>query len=416
MEKTAEYVRGLYKAQAGENLVYHTISHTEGVVKAAEQIADHYQLNELDYLAVCIAAWFHDTGYLFGLPEEHEQKGAELAADFLEKAQADPELIEKVRQCVLATKLTCRPASLIEKIIADADLFHFGTDGFRESNKSMRREMELRSGKEIPGEQWRKSTLIMLKRHEFRTDYARALLQKGKLENIARLEARQEEQEQKALKKQKALEAAAESEDSAEKGAFDNERPGGADSAVKKKRPEKGAGKKPARGIETMFRTTSINHLHLSEMADNKAHILLTINSIIVSILVTLLFRGLDDDSKLLIPGLMFLFTSLITIVFAVLVTRPNVTSGVFTKEDIRNKTANLLFFGNFHRMDLEDYQWGVREMMNDADFLYGSMTRDIYNLGVVLGRKYKLLRYAYSFFMIGLIVSAISFVFVVID
>lgn len=165
-----------------------------------------------------------------------------------------------------------------------------------------------------------------------------------------------------------------------------------------------------------MFRTTSVNHLRLSEMADNKAHILLTINSIIVSILVALLFRRLDGDSQLLIPGLMFITTSLITIVFAVLVTRPNVTSGVFTKEDIRNKTANLLFFGNFHRMNLEDYQWGVKQMMDDADFLYGSMTRDIYNLGVVLGRKYKLLRYAYTFFTVGFIISALSFVFVVIS
>jgi len=387
LEKTAAHVRGLYDAHADENLIYHTLSHTESVVKAAEQIADHYQLDEQDYLAVCIGAWFHDTGYLFGGFEEHEQKGAELAVDFLKKEQASPELIEKVRQCVLATRLTCRPATLIEEIMADADLFHLGTEQFRESNKKMRKEMELRCGKKIAGEQWRKSAIIMLKQHDFRTDYARALLQKGKLDNIARLETRQEEQEQKAL-----------------------------ESEAPASQPGKAGGKKPGRGIETMFRTTSVNHLRLSEMADNKAHILLTINSIIVSILVALLFRRLDGDSQLLIPGLMFITTSLITIVFAVLVTRPNVTSGVFTKEDIRNKTANLLFFGNFHRMNLEDYQWGVKQMMDDADFLYGSMTRDIYNLGVVLGRKYKLLRYAYTFFTVGFIVSALSFVFVVIS
>ncbi|HYH55159.1 MAG TPA: HD domain-containing protein, partial [Anseongella sp.] len=232
MERTAEYVGDLYKAHADEKLVYHTITHTQGVVKAAEQIADHYQLDETDYLAVYISAWFHDTGYLTGLPEEHEQKGAELAAEFLRKEGADPALIEKVQQCILATKLTSRPVSLIEKIMADADLFHFGTESFRESNKSMRREMELRYGREIPGGQWRKSAIIMLRQHEFHTDYCRALLQKGKLENIARLEAREEEQQQKALKKQQALEAGT-TEASGEKGGPKGKLPGEEATALK---------------------------------------------------------------------------------------------------------------------------------------------------------------------------------------
>ncbi|HTN17227.1 MAG TPA: Pycsar system effector family protein, partial [Chitinophagaceae bacterium] len=80
-------------------------------------------------------------------------------------------------------------------------------------------------------------------------------------------------------------------------------------------------------------------------------------------------------------------------------------------EEDLKKKRANLLFFGNFHKMSLSDYQRGIDAMMADSEFLYGSMTRDIYNLGVVLGRKYKLLRVAYSFFMFGFIISILSFV-----
>src|SRR5690606_12247279 len=142
-------------SHADENLVYHTVEHTAEVVKAAEQISDHYQLDETDYLAVYIAAWFHDTGYLFGQPEGHELKGAALAEEFLKGQQADAVLIEKVKQCVLATRLSAKPESLIERIMADADLFHFGTENFRNNNRMMRKEMELRSGKRIPGGQWR---------------------------------------------------------------------------------------------------------------------------------------------------------------------------------------------------------------------------------------------------------------------
>lgn len=51
-----------------------------------------------------------------------------------------------------------------------------------------------------------------------------------------------------------------------------------------------------------------------------------------------------------------------------------------------------------------------MSQMMRDQDYLYGSLVKDIYNLGVVLGRKYKLIRLAYNVFMIGIIVSVIAF------
>ena len=61
----------------------------------------------------------------------------------------------------------------------------------------------------------------------------------------------------------------------------------------KTKDPEKK--KKLNRGVETMFRTTSKNHMDLSSIADNKANIMISVNSIIISILVTVLFRKLED-------------------------------------------------------------------------------------------------------------------------
>src|SRR5690606_23263860 len=59
---------------------------------------------------------------------------------------------------------------------------------------------------------------------------------------------------------------------------------------------------KPDRGIETMFRTTSHNHILLSDMADNKANILITINSIILSIVVSVLVRKVEENMDLVVP------------------------------------------------------------------------------------------------------------------
>jgi MFS-type transporter involved in bile tolerance (Atg22 family) len=167
---------------------------------------------------------------------------------------------------------------------------------------------------------------------------------------------------------------------------------------------------KPERGIETMFRTTSKNHVEFSAMADSKANIIISVNSIIITIIIGVLLRKLDSNPHLTIPTFILLVVCLVAIVFAILATRPNITSGKFTKDDIVNKKANLLFFGNFHKMALKDFQWGMQEMLNDSDYLYGSMIKDIYFLGVVLGRKYNYLRVSYTVFMYGLVLSTIAF------
>ena len=168
---------------------------------------------------------------------------------------------------------------------------------------------------------------------------------------------------------------------------------------------------KPSRGIETMFRITSRNHLQLSSMADSKANIMISINTIVISVVLSTSTGKIAEYPHLLMPVIVLSLVCLTTIVLAVLATRPVVSKGTFLREDILNKKTNLLFFGNFHGMDIEDYQWGVSEMMKDADYLYSSLTRDVFFLGKVLGRKYRILRYAYTTFMIGFVVSILLFI-----
>lgn len=168
---------------------------------------------------------------------------------------------------------------------------------------------------------------------------------------------------------------------------------------------------KPTRGIETMFRITSKNHMELSAIADNKANIMISINSIILSVMVSVLIRKLEEYPHMTIPAVLLTVVCLTTIVFAVLATRPNVSKGKFERNDITNKETNLLFFGNFHRMNLQDYQWAMKEMLKDGEYLYGSMIKDIYFLGAVLGKKYRLLRISYTIFMFGFVFAVLGFI-----
>jgi hypothetical protein len=152
--------------------------------------------------------------------------------------------------------------------------------------------------------------------------------------------------------------------------------------------------------------------INLSAIADNKSNILISVNAIILSISITVLVTRFESTPNIIMPTLIFLIFCLITIVFAILSTRPNISSGVFSKEDIKQNKVNLLFFGNFYNMELDDYKWAIGELMKNDENLYSLMISDQYSLGKVLAKKYKLLRIAYSVFMFGIIISVLAFVF----
>jgi hypothetical protein len=164
-------------------------------------------------------------------------------------------------------------------------------------------------------------------------------------------------------------------------------------------------------GIETLLKVTASTDQRLSDMADNKAQILITVNSIIISAIISLLLRKLKDNSFLVLPSYLLLTVSLVTMILAILSTRPSIPRGKFSTKDVEDKKVNLLFFGNFYRMKLDDFAAGMKNVLHDKEYLYDSLIKDIHTQGVVLGRKYRLLRAAYNVFMFGLIIAIITFI-----
>jgi hypothetical protein len=336
-------------------------------------------------MAVYIAAWFHDTGYLFTSPAGHEEKSVEQMKSFMEKNLPDGELIQTIQACIMATKMGAEPSTPLQQILCDADTYHLGTKDFKKTNKQVRKELEAEI--DISKTEWNVKTLEFLEHHKYYTSYCIDLLSKGKQENIETLRRKIAEQ---AIGNESNLFNANEKQS---EGKMDKQ----THSLLSK-------------GIQTMLRTASSNHLRLSYMADRKANILISVNAIIISVSISVLLRRFEESPFLVTPTIIFLAFSVVTIVLSIIATRPTITSGKFSKEDITNKKVNLLFFGNFYKATLADYNWGMSIMMRDPDYLYGSLIKDVYYLGVVLARKYKLLRLAYNIFMAGIVVSVIAF------
>lgn len=379
-----KYVISYLNEHLNPNFVYHNLAHTQRVVgKAKELIADS-TLDDDEKSILQIAAWFHDTGFTKTIIN-HENESAKIASEFLKSQKVDHDTIALVSEIILATKMGYEPKTQLEGLIKDADCAHVSSKKYDEYASLLRKEWELTQDKSISKPDWIQDNISFLTNHTFYSDIAAKKWEKRKGKNLANLLQNQNKVKENTAKlKQKKAEL-----------------------SFKKHKLDL-----PERGIETMFRVALRNHITLSDIADTKANILLSVNAIIISLVLSNLVSKLDNPSNdyLIWPTVIFAGFTVASIVLSVLATRPNVTSGKFTKEDVANKKVNLLFFGNFHKMSLDEFEWAMTEMMQDRDYLYSSLTKDLYFLGLVLNRKYSLLRLTYTVFMIGIVISVIAF------
>lgn len=369
----------LLTQELDERFLYHNMSHTLRVVQSTKDLIDHYALSKEHSEALLLAAWLHDTGYSKSVAD-HEKHSCDIARDFLGSQKAKPELIEKVCGIITATMRYHKPETLEEEIIRDADSSHLGSKEFTGISERLREELKLLDIADYNSDQWRAANIEMLeKEHRYNTDYAIEHWQAGKDINLQKLI--KERKGEKKLRKKEQLKA-----------------------QYKQENPE--------RGVQTLFRVTMRNHMKLSDIADTKANILLSVNAIILSLVISNLLPKLDTPSNyyLILPTVIFCIFSIASMILSVMATRPNVTSGAFSREDVKKKKVNLLFFGNFHKMDLNEFKWAMGELVKDQSYVYDSLTMDLYYLGLVLNRKYKLLRWTYTIFIIGMVLSVLVF------
>lgn len=169
-----------------------------------------------------------------------------------------------------------------------------------------------------------------------------------------------------------------------------------------------------ALSIQSFFMTSSKNNIQLSAMADNKANVLLSACSLIIGVSLTHVSYQLDQADKvyLIIPLIILLSFCIITIMLCIQIVIPKNTKGTFQEKDALEKNVNLAFFGNFHSMQLKDYEAAVADLFKNQDDIYNVLTMDMYYLGQVLDKKYRLLNLTFLIFALGFIISFASLYF----
>lgn len=371
LAKNAEaYVVDLLKKGLTPDHGYHDLKHTLYVRDATQELGRRYQLSEEELEQLELAALFHDTGFTKTY-QGHEDVSKEIASSFLKEQHLSDERIRQINQLIEVTKVSVEPEPLLEKIMKDAD---FNTSGptYEEKSEALRKEWEVFNGQQFTEEGWLKNGLEFWESHRFYTGEAQALYGEAKRKTL------------KSLKK-----------------SYEKISPNidDLDFAISK-----------SKSAQMMFKTTLRNQIDLTNIADNKANIMLSINSLLITIGIPMLGSNLKEHPNLVYPAVVLLLTCILSIVFATLATRPVKMLGHTDLNIIDKGTSNLFFFGNFFKMNREDYMKGLMLVMQKEENIDMSIVNDLYFLGRTLGNKYHRLRITYQIFMFGMVATVMTF------
>lgn len=384
LDEASDYIFNLFKEKLSPRYLYHNYTHALEIVEMSKKIGEESDLNKEELEVLELAAWFHDSGYCISY-DGHEEKSVEIAKKFLNAHHYPKDKIQKVSNLILSTKVNHKPKGLIEEVLHDADYINIGKKSFFSKAELLRIEWEEFLDKRYSDADWTQLQLDFLLNKTFLTEYAMKEYGEQRKKNV--------EEQRMSLAK------AVKEED---------------------KKEEKKKDELPTRGVETMYRTTYRNHINLSSIADQKANMMISINAIIMSVIITVVGSGITfsgsgqfNHIRFALPICILLLSSLTAVIFAVLSANPTVTNKREEDTTKKHKRSSILFFGNFANLELDEFIAEMNSLMGNKGVLYNNMTTDIYYLGKVLTRKYKLLRISYTVFMLGLIFCVLSFMIV---
>ena len=189
-EAAKQYALGKLERELSSNFVYHSMRHTrDEVVPATEEFAALAGVTGEDALLLRTGAWYHDIGCLVQYPH-HEAIGVGIAFTVLPRFGYSPAQVQVVTGLIMATRLPQTPHTLMEEILADADLSVLGKETFFTRNLDLRTEF-MTLGQATGSEaEWLTGQAGFLKSHHYFTAAARQLRDPGKQANLEHLSRR----------------------------------------------------------------------------------------------------------------------------------------------------------------------------------------------------------------------------------
>ncbi len=372
LEKIKQYVSSLFDEKLDPNYTYHDIDHTLMVFDSVTDIAKKSNIDGNDLLILQVAALFHDSGFIYGA-KDHEKNSINLTKSYLTRAGYEPQFIDKVCECIAATQIGANTTDTLALILQDADMSGLGNINHSVITERLRKELNNTSDKKFSKKEWRSINADFITKSSYNTAAARELYDDQKAKNYKNIQTRKSKSKK--------------------------------NTSVKSLAQNKSA--------QTQFKTALRNHIDLSNIADNKANIMISVNALILTLALPFLIDKAMDNHFFWFPTALLACVCLISMIFATLATRPIKLKGITTETEIKSNASNLFFFGNYYKMQYENYKDGVHHILNNSDALDDSIIRDLFFLGKSLGRKFSNLRLCYNIFMYGITLTVFALMIV---
>ncbi len=159
-----------------------------------------------------------------------------------------------------------------------------------------------------------------------------------------------------------------------------------------------------------VIRTTQRNNVELTQIADNKANVLLSLNAIMLTVLMPSVISNTDLIVKpyLYLPLIILAATCFSTIYISTMVLKPS----KFDKPRYfsgQYKNYSPFFFGNIYKMTPNEFFETMDEAFGDKEIIKYSLMQDMYYAGKRLGYKMNWIRRAFDIFLAGILLSIIS-------
>ncbi len=383
VKQAAGYVKDRFMKGLAPKYLFHNFAYAEEIADKAGTLADDAGLSEADQAQLTIAGYFYPLGYVGG-HKDFLERSAAMLEDWARAEEV--ELVTKAGDAASWLRKVAEASAeddLHTRILHDAVWSWLGRKRYERRAELLQLEREAINGKVGDpikfGEEMQKSLLNF----QYLSRVGKEAFDKRRRKNVGAQQAANYKVEQKEVKAK--------------------------------------TGKNFGRGIDTMYRTAFRNHINLSRIADGKANMMISINTIILSIVITISGASLSffeevffENPEFLIPIISLLLSSLTAVIFAVFSARPSVTEYRIKKDKlVKSNEASLLYFGNFLKLEKREFIEYMQEMKLNQNALYDDLAKDLYDLGAVMHKKYLLLTISYNTFVGGLALAVISFLIV---
>ncbi len=372
-EEAEQYAAAWYLEHAQPKLSMHNSGLASKLSHRVQEIGVGQQLPSSAIEQAKVAAIFSQVGFALNY-EEAIEASRQVVSQYLRQIGAQSTESQSILECLVPNELAGTQASQLYQDAWNSIVFG---DEFDIYLTLYRTEKQLMTGEIIRKSVVRSWFYSQMRPISFNTDFAKARYQTILSENKANLENK--------INKSVAKEQ------------LETELFGGI------------TAEEPTREVQTFFRTSFDYHTKLVDISDNKARIMISVNSILVSVLISLLTYNFQRAANsvnpmVIVPILIFLIAAVGSLIFAILASRPNLTPNDETEVD------NMFSFMGFRKFSKKEYQNQMDTLLRDGSAILSSMTAALYALGEILDKKYRYLTISYNVFMVGFVVSILMF------